>query len=91
LNDLTFGVEKMPDQMNTQQIAMLSEELEMLMRERKSLLQIVGAAALLMANLEAKNLPEEAVEAAEILSSLVNTLPEEVLRDALESVQEEAV
>lgn len=81
----------MPDQMNTQQIAMLSEELEMLMGERKSLLQIVGAAALLMANLEAENLPEEAVEAAEILSSLVNTLPEDVLRDALESVQEEAV
>lgn len=81
----------MPDQMNTQQIAMLSEELEMLMGERKSLLQIVGAAALLMANLDAENLPEEAVEAAEILSSLVNTLPEDVLRDALESVQGEAV
>jgi len=34
-------------------------------------------------------LPPEAMEAAEMLSTLVNELPEETLRDALESVHAE--
>ncbi|MFA6902788.1 MAG: hypothetical protein WC236_06885 [Gallionellaceae bacterium] len=76
----------MPDQLNKQEIAMLREELEMLMAERGSLLKVVGAAAVLMANTDGRNLPAEAAEAAEMLSRLVNALPEESLKEALDSV-----
>jgi hypothetical protein len=70
---------------------MLRGELEMLMIERSSLLKVVGAASVLMANTDGRNLPPEAADAAEMLSRLVNELPEESLREALESVQAEAV
>lgn len=76
----------MPDKLNTQEVAMLREELEMLMAERSSLLKVVGAASVLMANTDGRDLPAEAAEAAEMLSRLVNELPEESLREALESV-----
>ena len=76
----------MTDQLNKQEIAMLREELEMLMTERSSLLKVVGAAAVLMANTDGRDLPTEAVEAAEMLSRLVNSLPEESLKEALDSV-----
>jgi len=79
----------MPDKLNTQEVAMLREELEMLMAERSSLLKVVGAASVLMANTDGRDLPEEAAEAAEMLSRLVNELPEESLREALESVHAE--
>lgn len=69
---------------------MLRQEMEMLMSERTGLLKIVGAAAVLVANTDGRNLPAEAAEAAEMLSTLVNELPEETLRDALESVHAEA-
>jgi hypothetical protein len=81
----------MPDKLNKQEIAMLRGELEMLMIERSSLLKVVGAASVLMANTDGRNLPPEAADAAEMLSRLVNELPEESLREALESVQAEAV
>lgn len=81
----------MPDKLNKQEIAMLRGELEMLMIERSSLLKVVGAASVLMANTDGRNLPPEAADAAEMLSRLVNQLPEESLREALESVQAEAV
>lgn len=80
----------MSDKLNTQEIAMLRDELEMLMGERAGLLKIVGAAAVLVANTDGRQLPAEAAEAAEMLSTLVNELPEETLRDALESVHAEA-
>lgn len=76
----------MPDKLNKQEVAMLREELEMLMTERSSLLKVVGAAAVLMANTDGRDLPAEAAEAAEMLSRLVNTLPEESLKEALDSV-----
>jgi hypothetical protein len=76
----------MPDKLNTQEVAMLREELEMLMAERRSLLKVVGAASVLMANTDGRDMPAEAAEAAEMLSRLVNELPEESLREALESV-----
>lgn len=72
--------------MKKQEVQMLSEEIEMLMAERARLLKVVGAAAMLVANTDAKSLPDGAVEAAEILSGALNALPEETLRDALESV-----
>jgi hypothetical protein len=81
----------MTDKLNEQEIAMLRGELEMLMTERSSLLKVVGAASVLMANTDGRNLPAEAAEAAEMLSRLVNALPEESLREALESVHAEAV
>ena len=76
----------MPDKLNEQEIAMLRGELEMLMAERGSLLKVVGAASVLMSNTDGRDLPAEAAEAAEMLSRLVNALPEESLREALESV-----
>lgn len=80
----------MPNQINLQELSMLREELEMLMRERAGLLKVVGAAAVLVANTDGRDLPEEAAEAAEMLSTLVNELPEETLHEALESVHAEA-
>ncbi|OGS95347.1 MAG: hypothetical protein A3H31_07105 [Gallionellales bacterium RIFCSPLOWO2_02_FULL_57_47] len=76
--------------MNKQEVALLSKEIEMLMNERARLLKVVGAAAVLVANTDAGNLPEAAMGAAEMLSETLNALPEETLRDALESVQAEA-
>jgi len=80
----------MPDKLNKQEIAMLRGELEMLMIERSNLLKVVGAASVLMANTDGRHLPAEAAEAAEMLSKLVNELPEETLSEALESVHAEA-
>ena len=44
----------------------------MLMNERARLLRVVGAAAVLVANSDAKSLPNGAVEAAEMLSETLN-------------------
>lgn len=77
-------------QMNTQEIAMLSEEVEMLMRERTKLLKVVGAAAVFVANSDPGSFRNEAMDAAEMLSETLNALPEETLKDALESVHAEA-
>jgi hypothetical protein len=80
----------MSEQLTKQELAMLREELEMLMRERSSLLKVAGAAAVLVANTDGRDMPAAAVEAAEMLSTLVNELPEETLHEALESVHAEA-
>jgi hypothetical protein len=77
------------DNLNKQEIAMLRSEMEMLMSERSSLLRVVGAASVLMANTDGRDLPAEAAEAAEMLSTLVNALPEETLKEALDSVYAE--
>lgn len=73
--------------MNRQEVELLSREIEMLMAERARLLKVVGAAAVLVANTDAKTLPGGAVDSAEMLSEMLNALPEETLKDALESVQ----
>ncbi len=75
--------------MNTQEAAMLREEFEMMMQERSRLLKVVGAAAVLVANTDAGTLPIAVVDAADQLSEALNALPEETLKDALESVQAE--
>jgi len=77
----------MTNQMNRQEIAMLREELELLMSERTTLLKVVGAAAALMANTDGRDLPPEAADAAEMLSKSVNDLTEESLKDALDAVR----
>jgi len=74
---------------NKQEVQMLSREIEMLMAERARLLKVVGAAAVLVANADAARLQPNAVEAAEMLSETLNALPEETLKDALESVRAE--
>lgn len=79
----------MSDRIHTQEVAMLREELEILMNERTNLLQVAGAAAVLVANTDALSLPPEAAEAAEMLSKFVNDLPEETLKDALDMVHAE--
>lgn len=79
----------MPEQLNGQELNMLREEMEILMSERGRLLKVAGAAAVLMANTDGRDLPAEAAEAAEMLSTLVNELPEETLQEALESVHAE--
>lgn len=75
--------------MNKQEVELLSKEIEMLMAERTRLLKVVGAAAVLVANTDVRALPGGAVDAAEMLSETLNALPEETLKDALESVQAE--
>lgn len=71
------------------EIAMLRRELEMLMGERQTLLRVVGAAAALIACLDSKHLPVGAVEAADVVATSINCLPEETLQDALSSVHAE--
>ncbi len=73
--------------MNKQEVELLSREIEMLMNERARLLRVVGAAAVLVANTDPESVQVEAMDAAEMLSETLNALPEETLRDALESVR----
>ncbi len=72
--------------MNKHEVELLSQEIEMLMSERAYLLNVVGAAAVLVANANASELPPETAEAANLLSKFVNDLPEETLKDALDAV-----
>lgn len=65
---------------------MLSAELELLMKERETLLIIAGAAAGLIAELNTHDLPIRTVEAADLLATTINKLSEETLQDALNSV-----
>jgi hypothetical protein len=73
------------------EVRLLREEIELLMAERRQLLQVTGAAAVFVANLDSDSLPEDAgtIDAAEMLAEQLNGLSEETLRDALESVRAE--
>ena len=77
--------------LNNQEIALLRNEIEMLMQERQKLLQVAGAAAVLVANLDTAELPavQETIDAAEVLGESLNALPEETLNDALAIVRAE--
>jgi hypothetical protein len=75
--------------MNKQEVELLRKEIEILMNERSRLLRVVGAAAVLVTNTDADSLPASAVNAAEVLSEMLNALPEETLKDALDSVHAE--
>lgn len=72
-----------------EEITLLRRELEMLMGERQTLLQVVGATAALIATLDSKRLPVGAVEAADLVATHINRLPEETLQDALQAVSAE--
>ena len=77
--------------LNDQEIRLLREELELLMGERQKLLQVSGAAAVLVANLDSDNLPDDqdTIDAAEVLAESLNALSEETLKDALDAVRAE--
>ena len=79
----------MPHTLKEQEISMLRTEIEMLMKERQSLLKTTGAAAVFIVNLDSGTLPEDAYEAAELLSNCLNDLSEDTLRDALDKVRAE--
>lgn len=72
--------------MNKQEVELLSKEVELLMAERARLLRVVGAAAVLVANVDARQMQPKAIEPAEKISEYLNALPEETLKDALEAV-----
>ncbi|EXI92045.1 MAG: hypothetical protein AW12_00886 [Candidatus Accumulibacter sp. BA-94] len=63
--------------------SLLGQEIEILMRERQRLLQVVGATAALIASLDTRDLPAASVRAADIVASAINALSDESLRDAL--------
>lgn len=71
---------------NAQEVPLLRTEIELLMRERQSLLKVTGAAASLIAELNSGDLPATSVEAADLLAESVNALPEETLQDALNAI-----
>ena len=77
--------------MKEDEIRLLRGEVEMLMNERRQLLQVTGAAAVFVANLDTETLPDDAgtIDAAEMLAEQLNGLSEETLKDALESVRAE--
>ena len=77
--------------MKKDDVSLLRDEIEMLMNERRQLLQVTGAAAVFVANLDTDSLPDEAdtIDAAEMLAEQLNGLSEETLKDALESVRAE--
>lgn len=77
--------------LNDQEIRLLREEIELMMGERQKLLQVVGAAAVLVANLDSDTLPpdQDTIDAAELLAESLNDLSEESLKEALEAVRAE--
>lgn len=70
-----------------EELRFLREEIEMLMGERQSLLRTAGAAAVFVAQLDSSVLPEETYAVADMLAHALNALPEDTLKDALESVR----
>lgn len=71
--------------MGEREISMLRAEIELLMKERQHLLKTVGATASFVSSLNYGNLPSHIRETANRLSSCLNALPDETLRDALRS------
>jgi hypothetical protein len=76
----------MQNSANNHENSMLRSELELLMKERDTLLIIAGAATGLIAELNTHDLPIRTVEAADLLATTINKLSEETLQDALNSV-----
>lgn len=81
----------MQTNINQNEINMLRTEMELLMRERQTLLKVTGAAAGLIAEMDSHDLPISTVEAADLLATSINSLSEETLQDALSAVNAEIV
>ncbi|EXI86410.1 MAG: hypothetical protein AW11_03189 [Candidatus Accumulibacter regalis] len=73
----------------SEEASMLSRELDILMSERQTLLEVVGAAAALIASLDSRALPPTAVRSADLVATTINALSDETLRDALAAVRAE--
>jgi hypothetical protein len=73
----------------SEKLSMLGRELELLMGERQTLLQVVGATAALIASLDSSHLPLGAVKPADLVATTINALPDETLEDALAAVHAE--
>jgi len=73
--------------MNKNEIALLGEQVEILMAERTNLLKVVGAAAIYIAHSDPETMSSAAMNAADELSEVLNTLSEETLQDALNLVR----
>jgi hypothetical protein len=73
----------------SEKLSMLGRELELLMGERQTLLQVVGATAVLIASLDSSHLPLGAVKPADLVATTINALPDETLEDALAAVHAE--
>lgn len=73
----------------SEKVTMLGRELDILMGERQTLLQVVGAAAALIASLDSRVLPAAAVKSGDLVATTINALSEETLRDALAAVRAE--
>jgi len=73
----------------SEKLSMLGRELELLMGERQTLLQVVGATAALIASLDSSHLPLGAVKPADLVATTINALPDETLQDALAAVHAE--
>lgn len=69
-----------------EEIALVRQEIEVLIGERQALLQVAGGAAALIASLDSDELPDHAIHAADILATAVNQLTEDTLNDALQAV-----
>lgn len=76
----------MGQHIQTAEDQLLRAELELLMKERDILLKITGVAAGLIAELNTADLPIRTVEAADLLATTINQLPEELLQEALNAV-----
>ncbi|MHB1173608.1 MAG: hypothetical protein ACYCZJ_00590 [Sulfuriferula sp.] len=72
---------------NHQEAAMMRDEVEILMRERDSLLRVTGAAAVFVAEIDSASLAAETLQAAEMLAESLNLLSEDTLRESLEAVK----
>lgn len=77
----------MHNAINAEEVSLLRSEIELLMKERQSMLRVAGAAAGLIAELDSHDLPPGAVKAAELLSESINFLTDETLQDALDAVE----
>ncbi len=64
--------------------ACLGAEIELIIRERERLLQAAGAAAAVFSTLDLDSLPAEARACVRNLGSVLETLSEETLTDAIE-------
>lgn len=80
----------MPDSDHEREAALL-HRVETLLVERQTLLRATGAAAVFIAKLDNHALPESTYEAADVLASVLNALPERTLREAIELIRGGAV
>jgi hypothetical protein len=77
----------MPSSNEHQSVEMLRSEIEMMMADREALLRAAGAAAKFVEQVNIGKLPVSAIPFAEAMSSAVNALSEDTLRDALTSLK----